>query len=257
MMNRSTLSDAFKAKPDCLAPEQLEKLAEDPAPNNSHLAECSRCQTELALLQSFESSEPLLDEGAAVAWISARLERNLGQIKGAPASRGFSASGNAGSWFSRLFAGRTSRWLMPVSAALIVVIASVARMQIHRSQEPELSADAGNAPVVYRSQEMEAIGPAGALSEAPRVLQWKTFAGTVRYKVLMMEVDDSPLWSDETSDSIVTIPDAIRAKMLPRKPVLWRVTALDSQGRVLASSQVQRFSVQPKPSGLTGGKLSH
>src|SRR5450755_3436537 len=97
MRNRSPISDALKAKPDCLTPVQLEKFAEDSSLKDPHLAECSRCQTELALLKSFQSSEPLPDEGAAVAWISARLERNLGQIKGLRPSREAAASQVAGS----------------------------------------------------------------------------------------------------------------------------------------------------------------
>jgi hypothetical protein len=253
MSNRSPINDALKAKPDCLTPEQLEKFAEDGSLEDPHLAGCSRCQTELALLKSFESSEPLPDEGAAVAWISARLEGNLGQIKGSRRSRESEASADAGSWFSRLFGGRTSRWLVPVAVALVVAVAGIVVMQNHRSDEPQLRADAGNAPIVYRSQEVRVVGPVGKLAEAPKSLQWKAFPGAARYKVSMMEVDDSPLWSDETSDLIVTIPGAVSAKMVPGKPVLWRVTALDRRGRVSASSQVQRFSVQLSPPGLPVG----
>jgi hypothetical protein len=256
MIKRSNLNDALKAKPDCLALEQLERLAQDSAPNDPHLAGCSRCQTELALLKSFESNEPLPDEGAAVAWISTRLERNLGQIKGYRSWREARNSKEEGSWFSRLFGGRTSRWLVPVSAALVLAIAAVALMQIHRSGEPQLSADAGNAPAVYRSQEVEAVGPVGVLNEAPQQLQWKAFPGAVRYKISIMEVDEVPLWSAEISDVLLTIPSAIRGKMLPGKPLLWQVAALGSGGQVLASSQVQRFSVQLKPSRSTGGTLS-
>jgi hypothetical protein len=256
MSNRSPINDALRAKPDCLTPAQLEKFAGDASLKDPHLAECSRCQTELALLKSFESSEPLPDEGAAVAWISARLERNLGQIKGLRPSREAAASQEAGSWFSRWLGGRTSRWLVPAAAALVFAAVGVAVLLNRRPDEPQLRADAGNSPIIYRSLEIEAAGPAGVLAEAPKSLQWKAFPGAVRYKVALTEVDDSPLWSDETSDLIVTIPGAVRAKMLPGKPVLWRVTALDSRAQVLASSQVLRFSVQLTPPGLSGGTLS-
>jgi hypothetical protein len=253
MSTRPPINDALKAKPDCLTPVQLERFAEDASLKDPHLAECSRCQTELALLKSFESSEPLPDEGAAIAWISARLERNLGQIKGLRVSRKAAASQEAGSWFSRWFGGRTSRWLVPAAAALVFAVVGVALLQDRRSNEPQLRADAGNSPLVYRSQEVEAVGPAGVLAEAPKSLQWKAFPGAVRYNVALTEVDDSPLWSDETSDLIVTIPGAVRARMLPGKPVLWRVMALDSRARVLASSQVQRFSVQLTPPSSSVG----
>jgi hypothetical protein len=76
MLDRQALKSALVAKPDCLSLEQLESLAADPARSHPHLAQCPRCQAELALLKSFESSEPLPNEGAAVAWISSHLERN-------------------------------------------------------------------------------------------------------------------------------------------------------------------------------------
>jgi hypothetical protein len=254
MLNRSTLRGALQAKPGCLTPQQLEKLAEDSSLKDPHLAQCSRCQTELALLMSFESSEPLPDEGAGVAWISARLEQRLGLIKGSRTPRKVEPSEQAGSWISQLFARPRSWWLVPVAAALI--IAAVGIGFLHRSREPQLRADAGNGPVVYRSQEIEVIAPAGEVPDAPKMLQWKAFAGASRYKVSIMEVDQEPLWSGETSDLVLTIPAAVRARMLPRKPLLWRVTAMDSQGRTLASSQMQRFSVQLKSSRSPHGALA-
>jgi hypothetical protein len=254
MLNLSTLRAALQAKPDCLTPQQLEKLAGDSSLKDPHLAQCSRCQTELALLVSFESSEPLPGEGAGVAWISARLEQRLDQIKGSRISQKVDASEKAGSWISQLFRGQRSRWLVPVAAALIIATAGIAFL--HRSREPQLRADVGRGPVVYRSQEIEVIAPAGELPDAPKTLQWKAFAGASKYRVSILEVDQEPLWAGETSDLVLTIPAAIRARMLPRKPILWRVTALDNQGRTLASSQMQRFSVQLKSSRSADGAAS-
>jgi hypothetical protein len=203
---------------------------------------------------SFESSEPLPDEGAGVAWISARLEQRLDLIKGSRTPRRVDASEQAGSWISQLFGKRRSWWLVPVAAALIIAAVGIAFL--HRSREPQLRAHVGKGPVVYRSQEIEVIAPAGELPDAPKTLQWKAFAGASGYKVSIMEVDQEALWSGETSDFVLTIPAAIRARMSPGKPLLWRVTALDSQGRTLASSQMQRFSIQLKSSRSPDGALA-
>jgi hypothetical protein len=257
---RSTLNEALKAKAGCLTPLELEKLAKDTSPKDAHLAQCSRCQTELALLKSFESDAPLPDEGAAVTWISARLERNLGQIKGSTNSRDVNDPDRLGSWFSRLLGARRSQWLVPIAAALLIAVALTGVELSRRSGEPQLRADAGNGAViyrsqVYRSQEVEVTGPTGDLMDAPKTLEWKAFPGATEYRVSIMEVDEVPLWSGQTNDATVTIPVALQAKMLPGKPMLWRVTALDSQGQVLAASQVQRFSVQRKSSGSTNEVL--
>jgi hypothetical protein len=252
MLNRSSLNQALKGKDDCLTLQELEKLAEDSSIQNTHLAGCPRCQTELALLKAFESSEPLADEGAAVAWISKRLDQRLDEIKhGTPLPAGRAPKQEEG-WLLRFFRGPGIRWMVPVSVALVIAALGIGLMR--RPQEPQLNARAGNGPAVYRSQEIQVIAPSGELAEAPKTLQWRPFSSAARYKVSIMEVDEVPLWSGETSDSNLTIPISKSARMLPGKPVLWQVTALDSQGRVLAASQVQRFFVRLKPSGSTSPK---
>jgi hypothetical protein len=249
MMNRSLLNQALKAKAGCLTPQELEKLAADASASHPHLSECAHCEGELAMLKMFESSEPLPGEGAAVAWISARLEKRMDQIKDPGLARK-AAHANV-SWISRLFGSGNMRWVLPVTAVLIVAITSA--VLLRRSQEPQLNANAGQGPAVYRSQEVAVTGPFGELPEAPKTLQWKAFPGASGYKIEVMEIDENPLWSGETPERILTLPAAIRAKMLPGKPVLWKVTALDGQGRVLAVSQMQRVWVQRKsPSSNRG-----
>ncbi len=63
---------------DCLPLEVLEQMMDNTsrdAKAAAHLAGCAHCQTELAMLKSFEQSTPTAEEGAAVAWIAAQLER--------------------------------------------------------------------------------------------------------------------------------------------------------------------------------------
>lgn len=238
MVDRPTLRSALAAKPECLTLQELERLADQPAPSHPHLASCPRCQAELAMLKEFESSTPLADEGAAVAWISSHLDRHLAEIKhpGTAPRRGPLSN----SWFARWFQSGSGRWIMPVAA--IVVIAAASAIVLRKPKPPEL-AQLGSGSAVYRSQEVEVIGPVGDVAQPPKELKWKAFSGATQYKVSIMEVDHAPLWSAETNYISLTIPNATRIKMLPGKPVLWQVAALDSQGRTLAVSQLQRFSV--------------
>lgn len=242
MFDRSTLNRALAVKPECLSPRELEQLADDVSPKHPHLASCPRCQAELAMLKEFESSVPLPDEGAAVAWISSHLDRQLDRIKH-PDNKGTLPTGTS-TWFSRLFGTGVARWVVPVASfAVVAVVSSI----LLRPKAPELKAELGSSPAVYRAQEVLTISPSGELPKAPKDLQWKLFNGATQYKVSVMEVDHVALWSGTTNYTSLTIPDSTRAKMLPGKPVLWEVAALDSQGRVLAVSQVQRFSVARKP----------
>ena len=244
MINRSTLKAALKVTPECLSLQELEQLAGDQSPKHPHLAGCPRCQAELALLKEFEASSPLPDEGAAVSWISAQLDRNLDQIKNPGSVSRNAQSTTAAGWFSALFKVGTGRWLVPVAAIVVVAAASV--IMLRTSKQPELHANLGSGPAVYRSQQVEVVSPVGELAGAPNSLRWKGFPGAAEYKVEVMEVDHAPLCTAKTNDTAFTIPSATRAKMLPGKPVLWQVTALDSQGRTLAVSQLQRFSVARK-----------
>jgi hypothetical protein len=237
MLKRSEVSEVLRPKPDCLTPEELETLVEKSA-SHPHLENCPRCQAELALLRSFESSEPLPDEGAAVAWISAKLEERMPQIKN---PRSATAAGGTGSWLRSLFAG-PGRWLVPALAMAIVAV--VGFLVLNRPKEPELQADAGHGLAIYRSQEVQVIEPIGDLASAPEKLRWQAFSGAAEYQISIMEVDQAVLWSEKTDDLLLTIPATVRDKMLPGKPLLWQVKAVDSQGRLLATSQVQPFSVR-------------
>src|SRR6267142_220530 len=104
MADRDIWKSALSGTPECLRPEQLEALL-DGKQSNPHLAACPRCQAELAMLKSFESGAPLPDEGAAVAWISSHLDRQLESIKNPSRARAQGAVQNRnaqGSWLVRV-----------------------------------------------------------------------------------------------------------------------------------------------------------
>jgi hypothetical protein len=248
MSDRDILKSTFAATSDCLAPEQLEAFL-DGKQSHPHLAQCPRCQAELAMMKSFESGTPLPDEGAAVAWISSHLDRQLETIKnGRPrTSRSFVQNFEPqGSWLAKIFGQGGWRWAMPATALIAAAIVTV--VMLRPPKEPDLQANAGRQPVIYRSQEVQVISPVGDVQQVPRVLQWQTFPGTGIYKVAVMEVDNSVLWTGETAETTVEIPASVRAKMLPGKPILWQVTAVDAQGRVLGTSQIQKFLSPRAPS---------
>jgi hypothetical protein len=249
MADRDILKQSFTATPQCLSLEQLESLAAGQK-THPHLAACPRCQAELALLKAFESDTPLADEGAAVGWISARLERRRETIKH-PWRTQAAAVPRQSSWWARSFGLGKWRWALPATAVLVAVIAGVIAWR--SPKQPDLQANLRGQSAIYRSQEVLLMAPLGELQGVPKTLLWQAFPGAGMYRVTVMEVDRSPLWSGETKETSMEIPVSLRAKMLPGKPILWQVTALDQQGRILASSQLQRF-VSPRQN--SSGKLS-
>jgi hypothetical protein len=241
MLDRNTLKSALAATPECLTAEQLALLL-DSKQTDPHLAGCVRCQTELVMLKSFEMGAPLPNEGAAVAWVSAHLDRQLETIKDPSRRRLLRATQGIEpqrSWMAQIFAFKGIRWAMP--AVAVAAIAIVSAVLLKPARQPELQANAGGNSAIYRSQEVKLISPVGEVQEVPHELRWQVFAGAVTYKVVLMEVDHSQLWTSETKEESVFIPGAVRAKILTGKPILWQVTARDAQLRVIASSQLQRF----------------
>jgi len=242
MSDRDILKAAMESTPECLTAEQLESLL-DGKHSHPHLAQCARCQAELAMLKSFEAGAPLPDEGAAVAWISAHLDRELEAIKNPargrlsrPASQ---SSEPRESWLARAFGLGGMRWILPVAGLTAVAIAGA--IMLRPEKAPDLQANAGGQAAIYRSLEIQAVSPVGDLQQVPRELQWHAVPGATAYKVVVMEIDHSVLWTSETKETLAGIPPLVGSKLLPGKPILWQVTALDAQGRVLGSSQVEKF----------------
>ena len=248
-MDRQILKSALRSSPECLPVEQLETLTRSDAQIPPHVAQCPRCQAELQMLKSFESADPLPDEGAAVAWISSHIERRMDEIKHPPLVRGRKSAIQNGvqtSWMRRLFGSGKMAFAIPALAVLAVAIVGIALLRTPK--EPELRADAGSHDTVYRSGEVQLVGPIGDLEQLPTKLQWKAFPSATTYRVALMEIDRVPIWEIKNNDTSVTIPSAVKGKMLPGKPFLWQVSALDASGRVLATSQVQKFVVPRGPS---------
>ena len=254
MIDRELLRSALAPTAGCLSAAQLQaclerSAAETPANAAGHLADCPRCQAEMALLKSFLASEPLPDEGAAVAWISAEVERNIGRITGQRAPGG--TPGRAGSsWWSLRWRTASGRFAV---ATMAVAVVAVGWGVWRRPQEPVLVADAGKHAAIMRSDQIARLEPTGDLPAKPVDLRWQPVSGAATYRVEVMEVDETILWSSPSNTSTVGLPEPIRDKMLPGKAILWRVTALAADGNAIATSQTERFRVV-SPVDATGAR---
>jgi len=240
MMNKDNLKAALATTPECLTPEQLERVLQTNY-SNAHLEQCPRCQADLAMLKAFASDTPLPDEGAAVAWISSQLDRRLDVIKSGAkgVAKGRLRQPAQSSWIVRIFGHKGFSWALPVAAIAAVAVASVFLLRPEKA--PQLQAGLETQHPIYRSQELQVVSPVGEVQQVPTELSWQAAEGSANYHVVIMEVDRSEVWAGETRNSSIEIPNAIRARFLPWKPLLWQVTAQNEQGQTLGTSQVQRF----------------
>jgi hypothetical protein len=85
--------------------------------------------------------------------------------------------------------------------------------------------------------------PEGDLAAPPRQFRWEPVAGAARYEVTVMEVDRAVLWKSATGATSLETPAKLKAGMVPRKTLLWQVSAFGAAGERLASSDAIRFRI--------------
>lgn len=238
---RDAIRTAVAAGTDCLTPAQLDEcLAHPESPLFAHVHSCPRCSTDLALLHSFEESAPLPQEGAAVSWITAQLERS-------PAYKEKAGRPNRS---AEPVKGRLIGFLPRFASAFALIAVVAVGMMFYKAQrtsEPGIQGPLGSSDT-YRSGGLEILEPVGDIAQLPSAVRWEPVANASKYKVTLMEVDKSILWSRTSNDNLVTITAELANKIQDRKPILLEVEAEDSNGRVLAKSSLVRFRVVPPPS---------
>jgi hypothetical protein len=235
--NREAWRTAVTRTSECLSIEQLERFVEDIVPMDfkgaAHLRQCPRCQSELAMLKSFESGTPAPGEGAAVAWIAAQLQRNSAK----PAAPAF-ARGQVSFWRS-LF---RFPYVVAATAVIAAVVFGASLYIFERPETPKLSAGLSGPPVM-RSEAVKLIEPSGNLNQPPAVFRWDAYPGAKAYSVELMEVDGNTLWKGTVEENSLTAKPEMKTVMHPGKPLLWKVTALDATGKAVAASSLERFQV--------------
>jgi hypothetical protein len=230
--NAKVWRDAVSAGKECPSIEVLEKVMEGSSPDpasEAHVAECPHCQSEISMLRKFEYSVPSEDEGAAVAWIAAQLERNQQARTAQP------AKATVVPFWRAMF--RVP--YMAAAAALLAAIAIGISMYVSDDHKPGIGG-----PVVgtnLRSGEIRVTTPSGDLSQAPEQLSWEAWQGAASYTVTItgIDIDHTVVWSGETSRSSITVTAEMKAKMVPGKPLDWTVTAKDATGKELATGKSQ------------------
>jgi hypothetical protein len=223
--NAKIWQDAAAASKECPTLEVLERVMEESSSNPkaaAHVASCPHCQSEITMLRSFESSTPAENEGAAVAWIAAQLERN----QKAPVAK---------STASRVPFWRTMFRIPYAAAAAALILAVALGISLYHPdhsqpilQPPQIG--------VYRSGAIKLITP-NELSQAPDRLRWEAVPGADSYSVEVDDVTGDKIWESKSSENFILLDPGVKARMVPGKPLKWSVTALDANGKELASGK--------------------
>src|SRR5258707_2848187 len=131
---RQQWNAALETTADCLTLEELGRWADGSSSDaeksraSSHLAGCSRCQTELTMLQEFEHATPRPQDLTAVSWIVAELKRRSSEP--APAADDVSRSAPSS---TRWGSGRRSSAVRRISTAALSLAAMVVAVVVGHS----------------------------------------------------------------------------------------------------------------------------
>jgi len=197
-----------------------------------HIASCARCQTEFALRSEFDSALPIENEGLDVQWTASELRRR--RAAEMPSRRGWRAE---------------IRPLMALAAG-IVFVASVGYLVWDR--EPIVRQPSRTTPV-DRGSRIDALAPTGDIARVPEAFSWAAVEDATTYELTVMEVDRSVLWRESSSVPRVTPPAVLAARLVPGKTVLWKVTARNGAGSVIAESAIVKLRVTTVPPGDAHG----
>jgi len=241
---RSLLRKALSPSHSCATPLELGGLADGSlaqaaaARLRDHVSGCARCQTELTLLKDFENATPGPDEEGVVRRISARLERRFSEASARPSP-----------WRARHGAAPPRRSVFTALnlggfGLAAATLAAAVTIGLREGRAPELAQPSPAAATVLRSAGITTLSPAGDLDLAPNELRWEPQTGAASYSVQVMEVDHAEVWSAETRDASILLPPALRARMVPGKPLLWEVVGKNAAGRAVAWSGTQRFRIK-------------
>lgn len=220
---------------ECLPLEVLERLMENAsrdAKAAAHLAGCAHCQTELAMLKSFEQSTPSADEGAAVAWIAAQLERQqdapVAQMK-----------------VARVPFWRTMfRLPYMAGAAALAAVLVLGISLYHGSSDGPGKINPGLGSGQFRSGAIHLVNPIAEQNSAPAEFRWDAVQGATSYSVELKDVTGITLANAKSSQNVLQVTPEMKSSMVSGKPLKWKVTAMDADGKEIANSSTEQFKIK-------------
>lgn len=201
-----------------------------------HIVACCHCRTELALFKAFESDLPRPEEQTEVQWIESELRA---RAAAAPLAASTPAWKRPIAWLRSALAPARYRTFAMAAAALLVLVTT----GVYLRQPGRVPGPAPSDGLVWRSGRFAAIAPSGELAETPLALRWEAASGAESYRVQLMQVDRTILWSADTKQTALELPEEIRTQLKPGRAFQWRVLARNPAGEEIASTDLQSFHI--------------
>ncbi len=211
----SDWKEALETSPECIDIARLGEPFDER--DRAHLDTCARCQAELALFREIQREDGSAKEADAARWIAEELRRR-----------------------NNVVSFRPKTWKVLYAAAVLVLVIGAGWW----TQMREPSVDVPLTPGTYRSARLELVAPRGDLAQGPNELRWKPVPDASHYRVRIVEVDATQVWSGDTTGTHVVLPRDVIAQFAPGKSLLWQVEAFRGE-ESLAVSETQTVRVIP------------
>jgi len=242
-MSRTELELLFGKTASCPPVETLVAGEQTGMPDRhmrSHVNGCLFCKAELASWRAFEYSEPTFAEGEAVNEIAGELDwrvpsaiRRETQRPARTRTRFFRVLGE---WFRSK--QRSALSLVFVCSVLVVI-----SLQIQfRHSSPLVSRL--DTPQSWRGNTLSLVAPTGRLDHVPNSFKWESIPNAREYQVRVLAVDRAELWARTVTGTNFVVDQDLKNVLARHSAFFWRVTGLSSEGRALASSELERFEIK-------------
>lgn len=194
-----------------------------------HLESCPACAAERDLALAFEA--PPIPEPRGATGVEAVLARLRREADDGPGER-------RGLLRFPALARAFPRGALALAAAALLVVAASQILRLGGAAPGLPDVPAGDA---VRGGRVALEAPLGEVAALPSAFSWRQVPGAASYRLTLLSVDDTVLWSATAERPPLALPAAQRARLAPRVVYFWRVEAFDGEGARLAWSPAASF----------------
>lgn len=95
-----------------------------------------------------------------------------------------------------------------------------------------------------RGSSITLISPVIDMSQIPSSFEWKKLGENIEYQIAIF--NGQLLWKATTRENRITLPDEVKAKMIPGEKYSWQVKAFGPDGTLIAVSSRVQFKISAK-----------
>lgn len=95
-----------------------------------------------------------------------------------------------------------------------------------------------------RGSSITLISPVIDMNQVPVSFEWKKLGENIEYQVSIY--NNELLWKATTRDNHITLPEEVRARMVPGEKYSWQVKAFSADGTLIAVSSKVQFKISEK-----------